>query len=181
MAFCKTLISGAKQKPEILWQKTHTITKISTSQGNRVCQHFNCPPQGWDVWEKRIKVQESQGGKWELGHRCGQCCPWPRTMQRGSLVCFHWKKQRQLWAHKASTAVPRELETLECGCKNQDFINRGRRRENGQLPEPSTVIRGIFLKSMSGKEQKIWSLLAIQQILCAMSLTVQERKRSCFH
>lgn len=78
------------------------------------------------------------------------------SRQMGSLVCFHRKKQRELWAHKASaTAVPGELETLECGCKNQDFVNRGRRREKGQLPEPSTVIRGTFLKSMSEKEHKI--------------------------
>lgn len=138
-----------------------------------------------DVWEKKIKVQEPQCGKQELGHSCGHCSPCPRTVQwgsrqMGSLVCLHRKKQRELWAHKAlATAVPRELETLDCGCKNQDFINRGRRRENGHIPKPSTVIRGIFLKSMSGKVQKIWSSLAKQQILCGMSLNVQERERSC--
>lgn len=145
------------------------------------------PPTRVGCVGKEDKMQDSQCGKQELGHRCGHCSPCPRTVQWGSRqmgppACFHRKKQRELWAHKASaTAVPRELETLECGCKNQDFINRGRRREKGQLPELSTVIRGISLKSMPGKEQKIWSSLAIEQILCGMSLTVQERKESCFH
>lgn len=99
------------------------------------------------MWEKRIEVQDSQCGKQELGHRCGHCSPCPRTVQwgsrqRGSPSCFHRKKQRELWAHKASvTAVPRELETLECGCQNQDFINRGRRRENYQGNFPQIHVR----------------------------------------
>lgn len=184
MAFCKTLISGAKQKSEILWQKMHITTKISTSQGKRVCQYFNCLPQGWEVWEKRIKVQEPQCGEQELEHRCGHCSLCPRTVQwsprqMGSLVCFHREKQRDLWAHKASaTAVPGKLETLECECKNQDFINKREEQREWAATRTIHCYQGNFPQIHVRKRAQD---LIITCSLCGMSLTVQERKRSCFH
>lgn len=67
----------------------HMTTKMSSSQGNRVCQYFNSPPQGWDVWERRIKAQESQCGKQELGHRCGHPAPGLcRRLQADGLPCL---------------------------------------------------------------------------------------------
>lgn len=113
------------------------------------------------MWEKRIKCRTLSVVNRNWGTDVATAPPAPGLCSEAPgrwapLPASTGKKQRELWAHKASaTAVPRELETLERGCKNQDFINRGRRRENGQLPELSTVIRGISLKSTPGKEQKI--------------------------